>query len=184
VIAGMDQPLDDPSQGRADLGIPQRAVRSEGVLRARDRQLVVDHPGSGRGEDLAYLGLCPDRAEQAGAGADHRGRLGAEAVVRERPGGPVERVLELTGDGMVVLRRGDQDRVGTNQRRPQLDDRAPERRVVGVLVVGRDRTKPRPLREVDRGRQLARRRAEQPPVVGAATQAPGYAEDQHRLRPA
>ena len=69
---------------------------------------------SRRGSSSRLL-LGPDAAEHAGARAHDADRLVAEHAGHElcrRPRRPVERILELSGNGAVVLRRRDQHGVG------------------------------------------------------------------------
>jgi hypothetical protein len=89
-------------------------------------------------QHLADLGLGPDRAEHPGAGADDGDRLALEGVGGERARGPVEGVLELAGEGGVVLGRRDQDGVGGRDRIAQLGGALGRSGDVVVLVVGRN----------------------------------------------
>ena len=71
---------EQPLQAIAQLAVDQLQAGVEGVGRAADAELVVEHVGAGGGEHLAQLGLGPDGAEQAGAGADDRDRLPPQGV--------------------------------------------------------------------------------------------------------
>jgi hypothetical protein len=115
---------------------------SNASRRPRHGQRDVEHPGPARGEDLARLRLGPDGAEDARARADHRHRPAPEAVGGERPRGPVERVLELSRDRVVVLGRRDQDRVGPPERPAQLANRLRAEPEVQVRIVGGMRSSP------------------------------------------
>ena len=180
------------SRHRSPSRSPRRAASSgsasvpslvEGAVGHADGQLGLEHVRAGRLERLAHLGLRPDGAEQAGARADHGGGLLLEHVVGERARGPVERVLEPAGDRGVVLRRGDQERVGRLDRVEEvLHGRG--RVVLEVLVEDGQAGEAVPLHELDPGRQGVPCRPEQPAVVGAPAHAACDAEDPHGARPA
>jgi hypothetical protein len=70
----------------------------------RERQFAVDDFGADGLEDLPQFGLGPGGAEEPGRGADDGYRFVAQDVGGNRPGDPVESVLERAGDGCVVLR--------------------------------------------------------------------------------
>jgi hypothetical protein len=90
---------------------------------------------SERLQNLAELGLGPRGAEGALAGADHGDPLLAKRVVGEGPRGPVEGVLERTGDGAVVFRSREQQSVRSRDFVPEEGDRL--RLDLDVLVVRR-----------------------------------------------
>src|SRR4051812_10215859 len=92
------QDAEELLQRVAQIRLDQMAIVAEGARGLADRQLAVEHVGADDAEDLLGLGLGPDRAEQAGRGADDRDRLALERAVGERPRGPVQRVLEHAGD--------------------------------------------------------------------------------------
>ena len=77
---------EDAREREREVFVDQGAVVGEGVVGHADRELAVDHAGADGGEDLARLGLGPDRAEQAGRGADDRGRLVAQRASRPAGG--------------------------------------------------------------------------------------------------
>ena len=180
----------EPDRGARPLGGvapgpagPRRAAR-RGCRRARAQ--VVARPGGRRrverarrraptgssrsitrapapASDLAQLGLRPDGAEHAGAGADHGGGLVAQRRVGQRARGPVDGVLEHARDRVVVLRRREQD-----ARRPRRSPRAARRRRGRGLGVAR-----RPRRTA--GSPSARRTRRAPPRAAAAARPPGAA---------
>jgi hypothetical protein len=106
---------DDLAEESLLLSVGQGAARVEGLLRAQNGQLSVDHPRADCREYFAQLCLGPDGAEEARAGADHRHGLPAQAVAGKGTGGPVERVLERARQRGVVLRRRDENRVGRSK---------------------------------------------------------------------
>jgi len=108
-------------------------------VRAGNGELAAHDPGARGAQDLAQLLLRPDAAERAGARPDH-----GHGLVRDRGGAtrarcPVDRVLQLAGNGRVVLGRGDQDRVRPGDRVAQTLDSWICLLAVVVLVVRRQR---------------------------------------------
>src|SRR5690348_12836526 len=102
----------------------------------RNTELTLVDAGAELPQDLPKLGLSPDRTEEPLARADHRDRLVAERIRVERPGGPVESVLEHPGNRGVVLGSREENGVCARERLPERDDR--ERLRVDILVVRRD----------------------------------------------
>src|SRR3954462_14634296 len=151
---------------------------ADDLVRHRHRQLAVEHPGADRAEHLAELRLSPDRPEHARARADHRYGLALQRGVGKRARDPVERVLQVPRDRVVVLGRGEDDGVGGGDVLLQPLDRAGLRLVL-VLVVGRDVLQALVELELDSGRQQRRSRPEELGVVGVPAQAAGYAENPH-----
>ena len=99
-----------------------------------------------------------------GAGADDRDRLVAQRARRERAREPVERVLELARDRVVVLRRGEEHDVGLVDRGGErAQDPRARLAVVVVGVVGRHRLQALPQLQLGPGRQQLL-----PPPGGAA----------------
>ena len=138
-----DGRLTDPELEQALAALVAELVGEPALLGERvggepDGQLAIDHPRADGAEDLAQVGLGPHRAEQAGARAHDRDGLALQRARLERPREPVQRVLELAGDRVVVLRRGEQDDVGLVDGVGQRAEhpRARLARVV-VAVVGR-----------------------------------------------
>jgi hypothetical protein len=103
---------EDVLEACAELVVGEREVVVEGLVCVADRELVVEDVRAGGCEHLSELGLRPDGAEEAGAGADDGDRLLAQRVTGVGAGGPVEGVLELPGDRGVVFGGGDEQRVG------------------------------------------------------------------------
>src|SRR5262249_13350556 len=92
---------------------------------------------------------------------------------------PVDDLLELAREGPVVLRRGEQDRVGAPDLLAQAGDLGGRVRLV-VLVVGRDPLEALEQLDVD---ALGRHRGSCPQerrVMGSAAQASRDREDSHR----
>src|SRR4051794_25985581 len=87
-----------------------------------DRQLCLYHASAHCAENLAQLRLSPHRSEHAGGCTDDSSRLAVKGALSGRAGDPVEGVLELARDRVVVLGGGDQDRVGVAHRSAQLLD--------------------------------------------------------------
>ena len=107
-----DEQLATASRSCSRISLVDEPAVAVELLGARPTgDLDLGDAGAHRGEHLAELGLCPDRAEHAGARADHGDRLPAEVVGRERARAPVERVLERARDRRVVFRRRDEDGV-------------------------------------------------------------------------
>src|SRR3954452_21779662 len=119
----------------AQLGLGQPAVAVERRGRLADRQLAVEDVRADHAEDLADLRLGPDRAEQAGRGADDGDGPALQRVVGERARRPVQRVLQHAGDGAVVLGGRDEDAVGVLDRLAQPGDRLGRGLDVDVAVV-------------------------------------------------
>src|SRR5690242_21875989 len=93
---------------------------------------------------------------------------------------PVDGVLQLPGDGAVVLRRREQDGIGGLDRLAEmhgLDGRVVR---VAVLVVRGNRLELRVELEMDVVRQKLLRRKEELRVVRIAAKAAGDAQDPHR----
>ncbi len=61
--------------------------------------------------DLAQMHLGANGAE-ASAGAHHRQGFAIEGHRSRWEGSPVDSILEHTGDRVVILRNGDQERIG------------------------------------------------------------------------
>ena len=95
-----------------DLLVGKTAVGIEPFVRMADRDLGVDNAGACGCQHLAQLGLGPDAAVETGACSDHDDRLPPERTSPHGPRGPVDGILQLAGNGRVVLRRRDQERVG------------------------------------------------------------------------
>src|SRR5215210_1578879 len=170
---------DDAAEPLAQLLVEQLPLRIETLVRARHRELRLEHAGAGNAEHAAEVALGPDGAVRAGGGAGDRDRLAPQRTRARRPGGPVDRVLQLSGDGSVVLRRRDQQRVGAADRVPQ--PRAFDRAVllVVVLVVRGQELEPVVELELHARRSDLGRFAQERGVVGAATEAPRDREDAH-----
>ena len=64
----------------------------------RECQFAVDDFGPDGLEDLPQFGLGPGGAEEPSRGADNGDRFVAQDVGGDRPGDPVEGVLERAGD--------------------------------------------------------------------------------------
>src|SRR5215216_3735548 len=111
-FAHVTERLQQIGEPEPQLWVGQLTRGREALVGKPQRQLDVEHLRPRVAQHLAQLGLGPDRTEQTGAGAHHRDGLAAQYVVREWPGGPVDRVLEHAGNRRVVLGRGDQQGVG------------------------------------------------------------------------
>src|SRR5438067_1316542 len=98
-----DQLAEDLGEPGADLLVEELAGLVEALVRVRDRHLGGYDPRADRSEHLPQLRLRPDGAVCAGGRADDGDGLVPQDVRLDRPGGPVERVLELPGDRRVVL---------------------------------------------------------------------------------
>ncbi len=138
-------------------------------VRVATRDLRLLHSGADRGEHLAELGLGPDGAERPGRGAHYRRGLVAKGVGRNRARDPVQGILELPGDGGVVLGGGDEHGVGVGDGGAELRDRRRRLIRVVVLVVGRHRLQALPESPARRRRGGARRR----PGAGWCCRSPG-----------
>ena len=107
--------------------------------RHRDRRAgVVDDGGVGVGQDLAQRLVGVGRAGRGSRRVDPGDRLlvdGARLVVAD---GPVEEVLERSGQGTGVLRRAEHHGVGGSDGCSQLGDRRRERPLVAVGVEVRE----------------------------------------------
>ena len=79
---------EDVLEACAQLVVGEREVVVEGLVCVSDRELVVEDVRAGGGEHLPELGLRPDGAEDAGAGADDGDRLLGAARCRDRGGRP------------------------------------------------------------------------------------------------
>ena len=112
-----------PPRASRRLGAREIAVVAEGDVRLADGELVARGCPRRSSEDLADVGLGPDRAEQAGRGADHGDGLARRPLSGNGPRGPVERVLEHARDRPVELGRGDEHAVGPGDRLAQVRDR-------------------------------------------------------------
>ena len=99
-----------------------------------DDDLAVHDPRADCREDLAQLGLGPDRSEGAGARTDDSHRLVPERVGGDRSGDPIEGVLQDTRDRRVVLGSGDQDCVRLADRPAECRGGSRRRLEVVVLV--------------------------------------------------
>src|SRR5207248_6569360 len=124
-----------------DLLVGELAFVEAGVG-MRDGELDIEYPRAERGQDLAELGLRPDRPERAGARTDHEHRLVPEHVRGDRARDPVDRILQLARNGRVVLRRREQHRVRVCDRRVQACDARRARVHIVVLVVRRNLLEP------------------------------------------
>src|SRR4029078_6082946 len=82
-----------------EIFVHQRTVLVESRWRVADSELGIDDPGADRAQNLAELGLGPDRAEAARRGAHDDCGLVPERVRGERPRDPVERVLQMARNG-------------------------------------------------------------------------------------
>jgi hypothetical protein len=78
----------------------------------RERQFAVDDFGADGPEDLPQFGLGPGGAEEPGRGADDGDRFVAQDVGGDRPGDPVESVLERAGIDALYSGVAKQDGVG------------------------------------------------------------------------
>ena len=116
------------------------------------------------------------------ARADHRDRLAAEDVRRERPRGPVERVLERARDRVSCTRASRSGRRRPSATASRSAATACGRRLdVGVLVVGRHLAQPLPeLQSSSSGPEQLAGGPQQQGVVRVAAQAAGDGEDPHR----
>src|SRR5437588_703698 len=101
---------------RPDSLVGQLACVEAGVS-MRDWELEIQYPRAERRQDLPQLGLCPGRAEGAGARTDHGHGLVPQHVRRDGARDPVDRVLQLTWNRRVVLRRREEHRVRVCDRR-------------------------------------------------------------------
>ena len=125
----------------------------------------------------AWAQTAPNRPVEAPTTAAGLLRRGDSA---SGPGEPVEGVLELARDRVVVLGGRDQDCVRSG-------DRVEERlhlfgaSVLVVLVERRDQLEPVELDELGLPGQQVARRPEELGVVGAGAQAAGETEDLHRI---
>ena len=79
---------------------------------------VLERAGAEGAEHLAGLRRGPDAAEHARARREHGDRLVPHRRLGQRPGRPVERVLEHARDRRVVLGRRDQHGVRLRRARP------------------------------------------------------------------
>ena len=123
----------------------------------------------------AFAGSCavrpgPSSAVGALAGADDCDSLLAKRVVVEGSRDPVESVLERAGDGAVVFRCREENRVGS--RYLGFDQRDRGRLDRQVFVVGRKRIEMVPEDELDLGAALRRGRVEKSAVVRARRRLP------------
>src|SRR4051794_6177020 len=66
-------------------------------------RVLVDDPGADGGRRLPDLGLRPYATEQPGARADDGDWLAPQGVIAKRARGQADCVLELAGNGGVVL---------------------------------------------------------------------------------
>src|SRR4051812_8074798 len=167
------------AQPFADVVVCEMAVVAELLARVADRELGLGDACAHRAEHLAELGRRPHPAERACARADHGDGLVAERVGRERPRRPVERVLERTRNGRVVLRRGEEDRIRLAHELTEGLDGLRARHDVVVLVVGRDHLQSLPEIDVDSLRRLLAQSAEEGRVVGVVAEGAADREDAH-----
>src|SRR5215204_1327918 len=174
-----DQLCEEADHQRVGAARLELLAVADDLVRGRHGDLAVDDARADRGQDLAGLRLSPDRPEHAGARAHHGDRLVAQGAGRVGPGHPVERVLQVPGNRMVVLRRRDQDRIDGADLLAQPVDLLGRVALV-VLVERRDVAQPVVNLELDSGRQQRRRRPEQLGVVRVAAQGPADAENSHR----
>ena len=138
-----DQHVQDGAQLAAGLLVGKGAVRLESRVGVTEGDLAIHHARAHRGKDLAQLGLRPHGAKRSRAGTNDCHRLVAQHVRGKGAGDPVERVLELPGNGRVVLGRREQHGVSAGDRRAQLRDSGRRRTVLIILVIGRHRLQER-----------------------------------------
>ena len=150
-----DELVDDRTQGHREPAVAKLAAGGERLVQPRARQEPVSSTAApivfSTLRSSAWAQMAPNRPVLAPIDGD---RLSAQAVVREGPRGPVERVLERTRDRGVVLRGRDHDCVGCRERRAEAG-RRPARRT------GRRRRRRTPA--ASRGRST--RRTRRPPAA-------------------
>src|SRR5215212_8777334 len=174
-----DERRDDLAEPLAGFLVGQAPVGVEARMRERNREVALDDAGAGACEHLTQLRLRPDRAEHAGAGADDRGRLVADRRCGLRPRCPVDRVLQLTRNGRVVLRGREEEGIGAGDRVVELDDARRRLLALVVLVERRHRLEPVPELDPDAGRGELRSCAKQLGVERVVPEAAGDREDLH-----
>src|SRR5438105_7886408 len=146
-------------------------------------ELDIEYPRAERGQDFTELGLRPGRAERTGAGTDHEHGLVPEHVRRDRARDPVDSILQLAGNGRVVLRCREQHRVRVCDRRIQARDALRTRMDIVVLVVRRNLLEAVVELELDvRAGGGLSRGAQQARVVRVAAKAAGDAQDPRHWR--
>ncbi len=176
-LDGRGERVDDDAKLGEQLGID--AVR-EPRVGLRDRDGLLERASTEGAEDLARLRRRPDTAEHSRARGEHGDRLVADRRLGERPRGPVERVLERARDRGVVLRGGDQDRVGVRERRLEaLHGAGRLSGAVVVGVVGRDLLQPVVELDLDPVRGRRGGPAQEIRVVGSLAEAAAEREDLH-----
>ena len=89
------QCLDGVCKAGSDLFVGQRTVL-EARVGVRDGELEIQDPRADRRQHLPELGLCRNRAEGAGAGADHGHRLVPQNVRSDRARDPVDGIFQLS----------------------------------------------------------------------------------------
>ena len=97
------------------------------VLNGTDSLIALDDAGAGNPERLAGLVVRPDPAVLAERSPDHGQRLALQGAVAERPGQPVDRVLDHGRDAAVVFRGHHQGGIGFGRGGPQRGHREPGR---------------------------------------------------------
>src|SRR6187551_956595 len=139
---GGDERVDDLAELLAEISVHQRTVLVESRRRVADSEFGVDDTGADCAQNLAELGLGPDRAEGARRGTHHDCGLVPERVRGEWPRDPVERVLQMTRNGAVVLGGGDEEGVGARESRAQGTHGLRGAVAIVVLVIRRDVLQP------------------------------------------
>src|ERR1700728_1389585 len=178
-VSLLDELADDVFEQRLLFRLHQPALLVELLLCVGERQLAMDYTRAGGTEHLAQLGLGPDGAEHRTAGSDHRRVLAADRRLIERARGPIDRILELSGNRAVVLGRREQQAIGSGELGAQVLDRSAGAGLV-VLVERRHCLQAVEADVLDVCRQQPRGRFQQTRVMRAAAQAPGDPEDAHR----
>src|SRR3954453_8973988 len=161
-----------------ELLVDEPACVVEFRVRVTDRDVPLDHPRAGGREHLAEVRLRPDRAERSGAGADDERRLPPQRTRRYRSGQPVDGVLQLTRDGSVVLRRGEDHCIRSRDRLTESRD-LPAAGLV-VLVERRHGFEPVPDLQLGVWREQLLRGAEELRVVRVPAQAARDPDNSHR----
>ena len=88
-----------------------RRPARRGVVGLRERELGVDDAGAHQAEDLLVSACAQMPPNEPGLAPITATGLPRKAAVVARPRAPVERVLQRSRDGAVVLGRHDQDRI-------------------------------------------------------------------------
>ena len=112
LLDAVEQLDEYPVQLEDHVPVFERRVILKRIVGRTDGEFPIDDSGTGRGQDLTQLGLCPQSPVYARACADDRDRLVPQDGLVDRPGRPVDGVLELPWDRRVVFGRREQNRVG------------------------------------------------------------------------